>query len=52
MVADFIGFFVDTFIYDFLFYMNTWYIVPGVSFFHFLIAVALMSIIIGGVLIR
>ena len=52
MVMKYIDFFIDDFLPSIYTFMTTHYIVEGVSLLAFIIAVALLCIIIGGLLIR
>lgn len=52
MVMNYIDFFLDDFMPSIYTFMTTHYIVDGVSLLAFLISVALLCIIIGGLLIR
>lgn len=52
MVAEYIDFFVNSVVPSTINFMNTSFIQSGVSLLGFIIAVALLSIIIGGILIR
>lgn len=51
MVNGYLDWFI-TFVRDAIAWMTSVYIVPGVSLLFFLIAVALLCILIGGVLLR
>lgn len=51
MVMDYINWFFS-FVSDMIGWMNSQFIVPGVSLLGFLMAVALLCIVIGGFLIR
>lgn len=51
MVQNYLAFIVSLF-QQAITWMNSSYIVPGISLLHFIIAIALMCIFIGGVLIR
>lgn len=51
-VTDFVEFFVDEFIPSFVNALSNMYLDVSVNLFSFLIAVALMCIVIGGILIK
>lgn len=51
MVQDYLDWFL-TFIVDAIAFLGSCMIVTGVSLLHFIIAVAILCIVIGGILIR
>lgn len=51
-LPDFLEFFVDEFVPSFVNALSNMYLDVNVNFFSFLIAVAIMCIVIGGILIK
>lgn len=52
VIEDFVDFFIDEFVPSFVSALSQMYLTPSVNLFAFIIAVAIMCIVIGGILIK